>query len=67
MIKNRPLKRHEINPNRPLKKPIVTTEELKVFTPETLGNVLLFRRLGYNVVATNGFPQPPNPQFTDPD
>ncbi len=67
MIKNRPIKRHEINPNRPKKIPIFSQEELETFSGEILDAMLLFRRLGYEVHPPNGFPKPPVPQFRDPD
>ena len=67
MIENRPLKRHELTTNRPQKMPLVTSEELKFFSPKMLENILFFRRLGYNVIPRKGFPKPPEPQFTDPD
>ncbi|MEY3334122.1 MAG: hypothetical protein RLZZ176_2425 [Cyanobacteriota bacterium] len=67
MIKNRPIKRHEINPNRPPKTPVVSQAELEFYDQKILDSILLFRRLGYGVNPPNGFPQPPNPQFTDPE
>lgn len=55
------------NANRPKKMPLVTEQELKFYDSEMLNNILLFRRLGYNLKPPKGFPDPPNPQFEDLD